>query len=155
MRAVPEIITRAEARARGLKRYFTALPCRHGHVCERYAVGNGCTECLRIKNAKFDQNYPSKKKALQKAYYRRNRENLLKKKRQYREIHPEISKEWRSRNPGYHQQWQANHPEKIRMYKNKHRDKRLKQSRDRAEKVRDLIAVLHAEMPELLKEFGL
>jgi hypothetical protein len=41
-----KIITRSEARALGLKRYFTGKPCKHGHVAERNVSGN-CTECLR------------------------------------------------------------------------------------------------------------
>jgi hypothetical protein len=29
------IISREEARQKGLKRFFTGKPCKHGHVCER------------------------------------------------------------------------------------------------------------------------
>ena len=39
-----EIITRAEAKARGLKRYFTGKPCCNGHICERLVLG-GCIKC--------------------------------------------------------------------------------------------------------------
>lgn len=39
-----EIISRAEAKARGLGRYFTGKPCKHGHISERQACGN-CIEC--------------------------------------------------------------------------------------------------------------
>jgi len=47
---MPEIITRDAARARGLKRFFTGVPCKRGHVAERYVVGTGgamCIECGR------------------------------------------------------------------------------------------------------------
>lgn len=40
-----EIITRAEAMARGLKRYFTGKPCRYGHVTQRLTSGSACVEC--------------------------------------------------------------------------------------------------------------
>lgn len=40
----PEIISRKEAMARGLKRYFTGKPCKRGHVGER-AVNGGCPLC--------------------------------------------------------------------------------------------------------------
>jgi hypothetical protein len=33
---MPEIISRAEAKARGLTRYFTGKPCKYGHIAERY-----------------------------------------------------------------------------------------------------------------------
>lgn len=41
----PEIITRKQAQAEGLKRYFTGKPCRHGHVAERWVANRGCIEC--------------------------------------------------------------------------------------------------------------
>ncbi len=38
-------VTRAEAKARGLKRYFTGNPCKHGHIAERYTVFGKCVVC--------------------------------------------------------------------------------------------------------------
>ena len=50
-----EIITQAEAKARGLGKYFTGKPCKHGHISERWTRG-GCIECQlskrRAANAK-------------------------------------------------------------------------------------------------------
>lgn len=44
------IVTRAEAKAKGLPRYFTAHPCkRAGHVVERFTSGGSCRECLRLR----------------------------------------------------------------------------------------------------------
>jgi len=43
-------MTRAEAKAAGLTRYFTGRPCRRGHVAERDIDGN-CVECS-IQNAR-------------------------------------------------------------------------------------------------------
>lgn len=45
----PTIISRDQAISAGLKRYFTGVPCGHGHVADRYVKGNGCFECLRIR----------------------------------------------------------------------------------------------------------
>jgi hypothetical protein len=39
------IITRKEARARGLSRYFTGEACKNGHVCERQTKGCFCLKC--------------------------------------------------------------------------------------------------------------
>jgi len=45
------VITRAAARAAGRSRYFTGVPCVHGHVVERYVAEPGsCVKCQRIKN---------------------------------------------------------------------------------------------------------
>jgi len=43
-----EIISRKEAKARGLTRYFTGRPCKNGHIAE-HRVSGACVECLRIK----------------------------------------------------------------------------------------------------------
>src|SRR6516162_8367059 len=45
--APPNIIGRAEARALGLKRYFTGKPCKHGHVAERVVSSPDCVQCRR------------------------------------------------------------------------------------------------------------
>ena len=41
-----QIITRKEAKAAGLQRYFTGKPCKRGHVSERLTAGGTCQECL-------------------------------------------------------------------------------------------------------------
>lgn len=38
-------MTRNEAIAVGLTRYFTGKPCKHGHVSERLVLGRGCATC--------------------------------------------------------------------------------------------------------------
>ena len=44
-----EIISREEAVAKGLKRFFTGVPCKLGHVCERYTkIGIEFVECNRL-----------------------------------------------------------------------------------------------------------
>jgi len=42
-----QIISRAEAKAKGLKRYFTGKPCKHGHVAERQVYNATCVVCER------------------------------------------------------------------------------------------------------------
>jgi hypothetical protein len=42
-----EIITRAEAKARGLRYFWTGGACPRGHVNERYAINGDCAECAR------------------------------------------------------------------------------------------------------------
>lgn len=38
-------ISRSEAIAQGLPRYFTNTPCKHGHVAERQVTNYGCCVC--------------------------------------------------------------------------------------------------------------
>ncbi|MCS0631653.1 hypothetical protein NX786_20205 [Telluria mixta] len=44
----PEIISRQNAAALGLTRYFSGLPCPYGHVAQRRVIGNRCVECHRL-----------------------------------------------------------------------------------------------------------
>ena len=42
-------ISRETAVQRGLKRFFTGVPCSGGHISERYVKpGNECVECNRL-----------------------------------------------------------------------------------------------------------
>lgn len=40
-----QIITRVEAIERGLKYYFTGIPCKHGHIVERLVSSYDCKVC--------------------------------------------------------------------------------------------------------------
>ena len=41
------LIPLTEARERGLARYYTGVPCKWGHVCERLTGGRVCLACAR------------------------------------------------------------------------------------------------------------
>lgn len=71
-----EIITRKEAIEQGLKRYFTGKPCKHGHVSERSVGGRVCVDCTRIRALKS--------KVYHGSYYEKNRDEILKKKAEYK-----------------------------------------------------------------------
>ena len=47
-----ELITRTEALEQGLKRYYTGIPCKRGHDCERYTDKCYCIECANISSKK-------------------------------------------------------------------------------------------------------
>ena len=47
-----EIISRKEAKEKGLKRYFTGIPCKDGHIAERYTKWGHCSECKRLLRRK-------------------------------------------------------------------------------------------------------
>lgn len=67
-----KLITRDEARALGLKRFFTGEPCDYGHVSERYVNHSACLECNRLKSAKRRKEKPEEGKAYQAKYYAEN-----------------------------------------------------------------------------------
>lgn len=44
------IISRAQAKASNLNRYFTGVPCRNGHVDFRYTASGACKSCIAENN---------------------------------------------------------------------------------------------------------
>ena len=55
-----QIISRAQAKALGLKRYFTGLFCKHGHIAERSVANRGCAQCFyayRLKRYHADPSF--------------------------------------------------------------------------------------------------
>lgn len=53
-----ELITRKQAKAKGLKRYFTGVPCKHGHISDRHVSTAACRECARLKSHKKQREIP-------------------------------------------------------------------------------------------------
>lgn len=97
-----EIISRQDAKALGLKRYFTGTPCKHGHICERQVSNSACVVCHRegvdrhyAANAgailKTKRAYHVKKRAERSAYnriyYERNRDKFAESNRLYYVTH--------------------------------------------------------------------
>lgn len=39
------VISREQAYAQGLKRYYTGEPCKRDHICERFVANTGCVLC--------------------------------------------------------------------------------------------------------------
>jgi 5-methylcytosine-specific restriction endonuclease McrA len=74
-----QIVTRAEAKALGLKRYFTGKPCKHGHVALRQVVNKSCEECLKLFHAKLRAQPENKQKMKEysREYYLQNRKKVL------------------------------------------------------------------------------
>ncbi|KAA1013015.1 HNH endonuclease [Paraburkholderia panacisoli] len=71
-----KIISRAEAKAAGLKTYFTGKPCKYGHVAECQTVNYTCCECNRIKKSAQYKADLEKSRANRREYYAANTERL-------------------------------------------------------------------------------
>ena len=46
---LPKVISRQEAKELGLIRYYTGIPCKKGHLAERYVNNKTCFLCLKDK----------------------------------------------------------------------------------------------------------
>ena len=111
-----QIITRAEAKEQGLKRYFTGKPCKHGHAVERYLSTGQCVECARerrAKNRKYAREYARKRYA----------ENL-----EYRAYCRKWREANRAKNRKYAREYARENPEKIKANNAKRRASTLQRT---------------------------
>lgn len=70
------IILRKQAKIAGLVRYFTGVPCKHGHIFERLTSDGGCLKCKRLKRSIswYTHGYA---RAIDKRNYQRRRDKIL------------------------------------------------------------------------------
>ncbi len=141
MTSAPVIISREDARAAGLKRYYTGEPCRRGHVGERYVQGH-CVKCSKKyrgdwnntnreklnKQARDRYNAnPEKARKLANTWNRFNRERVNKRSRDWNRANKEET------NKRVREEYKAN-PEKRRKrardYRKANREKTRKSARD-------------------------
>jgi len=100
--------SKAEAKAAGDSHYFTAKPCKHGHLVPRRVNDYDCLECSRLyQNEYYQANQeqeqvrsvnkykkdPEKHIAKYQEYYQENREQILEKRKEYRENNKEKLKQ--------------------------------------------------------------
>jgi len=119
-----EIISRKQALADGLQRYFTGKECPHNHLCERYTSNHKCVICSS-EHAKLPQ---SKKQMRQR--YRKFKKEIWQRAKfrmeqnpQYKEARLLYMRQWYRENREYcyakSREYIAANPEKNTRYKNK------------------------------------
>lgn len=85
-----EVITRDEAIARHLTRYFTGDPCKHGHVAQKTVKDRSCVECSRLRTKAHREKDPEKA-----------RRDCIESELRLKELNPELwqqkRKQWRQR----------------------------------------------------------
>jgi 5-methylcytosine-specific restriction endonuclease McrA len=101
------IVTRAEARALGLKRYFTGKACSRGHIGERSYSGGECIACRKILNSKPEhlinvRNYERNRRATEGDVVR---EAARQRYATHRSIIRSQQKAWNERNKDYLRNW--------------------------------------------------
>lgn len=118
------IVTRAAAKAKGLKRYFMGpdKPCKYGHISERTTVDGGCILCARTAAMsadqiaakrryalKYDEAHRDEKNEATRARYREQKAAdpaaLRAKWRDYKAANKEKSAAWSRR--WYQNNWEA------------------------------------------------
>lgn len=120
--AIQEIISRAEAKARGLVHYYTGKPCKRGHVAIRFVNGWCCTVCKREAYAIWAVDNVEKIKRKDREYSKKNREKKTAYRREWiknnREADRAKSRQWAKDNPEKARArltaWKKANPDKVR-----------------------------------------
>ena len=106
-----QITSRAQAKAAGLKTYFTGNPCPQGHIANRKTKSGTCVECCNqgtkqwhAKNADHNADYG-------KEYRKKRGDELLKAKRNYQ-------REWIAQNKDEKRRRDAEYEKQKREEKN-------------------------------------
>ena len=120
-----EIISREQAKERGLKRYYTGSPCRHGHLVERQTSDGRCIECRDINSKIQYEKSREERLKRRKEYYQENKAKTLAKINEYymnnKEEILEYKKKWYSENIDkikiLQKQYYEDNKEEISRYK--------------------------------------
>lgn len=78
-----ERISKEDAKAAGLKRYFTGIACKAGHVAERYVSGGQCCDCTNAAFRAYRLANKSREKKRRREYYAKNRQTELPRAKAY------------------------------------------------------------------------
>ena len=97
-----ELISQHEARERGLTRYFTGGPCKHGHICERHVSTRGCVECSQGRRDAYKEANPHRMAAYARGWHTRNAALSRARARKWNKENAEYTEQyisgWRQRN---------------------------------------------------------
>jgi len=104
-----KLISRKEAKDKGLKRYFNGSVCVHGYRDERYTSTGHCVSCRKAQCADARKSNPEKWKQYRKEYYLSNRDQEITANNQWRLNNTDRVKTNRAR-------WRKDNIEKTRIY---------------------------------------
>lgn len=109
-----KVISRKEAKEKGLNRYFTGRLCKHGHLSVRSMSSKMCLECHKHRQRKYRKEHKEKELATQKKWRIANKEKLTESKSQYYQKNKEVIL-------AHHKKLYKNNKEKILKNRKKYR----------------------------------
>lgn len=143
---VQPLISRAQAKVRGLQHYFTGMPCIRGHLAMRTTRDKSCVDCHRERSsATYYANHDANKARARELYpekYAKNPEKWAAAVVRYRQRFPDRVKE-RDR------KWRTANADKINAAQNRRRAKDPEKTR---EAWRIAAKARRAANPELARE---
>ncbi len=131
-----KIISKEQAVREELKKYFTGIPCKNGHISERSVSTGKCISCSREGGRRYSLSEHGK--ANNKEYREKNKKILAAKRKEYIKK-PEVI----LRQKLYNQEYNLNNKEKLAENKKQYRLKNLqkikRKQKEIYEKNKDII----------------
>lgn len=112
------LLPRKIATERGIPRYFTGVPCKHGHICEKYTKKASCVECSRFFTREHykDPENLEKKRIRNSAWNSENRDLANSMSRDWQKINRQRVRDNCSR-------WKSENKDKVNSYTRNRRAK--------------------------------
>ena len=108
------VVARKDARAAGLKRYFTGKPCKYGHIAERQVANGVCIRCFAQISKTFRHRHPDRVRKRNERYVKAHPEWVKEQNHKFYLSHKEeisqYSTEWRINN-------RSRYNERLRKFK--------------------------------------
>jgi len=116
------IISRQDAIATNIRRYFTVNPCCRGHISERYVVSGMCVSCSSAFGKSEEYKAKRRDKSKTEANKQKSREKSAKFHKENRE---RILEEMRIRNKAYYEKNKKKIIDQVRTYALANREWRM------------------------------
>ena len=154
------VVRLKDAKAQGMKLYFTGKPCKYGHLDQRYTSSGQCLTCLQTS---WPSHTPEKNRERAKQQRERNPERCAEVQAEWRRNNAERKKAndkaWRERNieqkRANDKKWRTENRERCnatkRVYKKRHREKYSAERQLRRSRLKGAIGThTAAQLRELL-----
>lgn len=119
-----QVISRKDARAAGLTKYFTGKPCPNGHVAERRVVECRCLECVAVLAKNYRKNNKDKLRGLFRKWSVAHKEERAEYNKKWEKENREHRRKYARENPpdkaksrARHKRWRDANIEHVRTYK--------------------------------------
>jgi 5-methylcytosine-specific restriction endonuclease McrA len=114
-----DIISRSDAKAAGLKRFFTGIPCIRGHIAERYVSVGSCALCCHGYFNKWKVDNPDKFLEISRRTTAKNRDRRTAERHAKPKEIREKARKWYAENKEKAREsarkWEAKNPSSARI----------------------------------------
>ena len=137
------IVTRQEAIAAGLMRYFTGKPCKRGHIAERFVSVWSCVVCQRAHTDAWNIENPERSREIGRKTDIARRETRIVSYQAERESRLIRGRAWYAANKERRKvtidAWKAENTECIRAIRNNYRSKKAAGGKHTANDIKHLM----------------